>query len=77
MIQKMQEYNYRIVHRPGEKHCNAYGLSRRRNEKPEWKKGEEEELRGQISEFQTMEKAFGGAQEDLKSGSSSEKKIPM
>ena len=45
MIQKMQEYNYRIVHRPGEKHCNADGLSRRPNEKPEWKEGQEEELR--------------------------------
>ena len=74
MIQKMQEYNYRIVHRPGEKHCNADALSRRPNEKPEWKEGEEEELRGQIPEFQTMEKALGGAQEDLNSGSSSKKK---
>ena len=74
MIQKMQEYNYRIVHRPGEKHCNADGLSRRTNEKPEWKEGEEEELRGQIPEFQTMETALGGAQEDLNSGSSSKKK---
>ena len=74
MIQKMQEYNYRIVHRPGEKHCNADGLSRRPNEKPEWRKGEEE-LRGQIPEFQTMEKALGGAQEDLNGGSSSKKKI--
>ena len=45
MIQKMQEHNYRIVHRPREKHCNANGLSRRPNEKPEWKEGEEEELR--------------------------------
>ena len=75
MIQKMQEYNYRIVHRPGEKHCNADGLSRRPNEKPDWKEGEEEELRGQIREFQTMEKALGDAQEDLNSGSSSKKKI--
>ena len=74
MIQKMQQYNYRIVHRPVEKHCNADGLSRRPNEKPEWKEGEEEELRGQIPEFQTMEKALGGAQEDLNSGSSSKKK---
>ena len=74
MIQKMQEYNYRIVHRPGEKHCNADGLSRRSNERPEWKEGEIEELRGQIPEFQTMEKALGGAQEDLNSGSSSKKK---
>ena len=68
MIQKKQEFNHRIVHRPGEKHCNADGLSRRPNEKPEWKEGEEKESRGQIPEFQTMEKALGGAQEDLNSG---------
>ena len=74
MIQKMQEYNYRIVHRPAEKHCNADGLSRRPNEKPEWKEGEKEELRGQIPEFQTMEKALGGAQDDLNSGRSPKKK---
>ena len=71
MIQEMQEYNYRIVHRPGEKHCNADGLSRRRNEKPEWKEGEEKELRGLIPGFQIMEKALGGAQERLNGGSSS------
>ena len=74
MIQKMQEYNYRIVHRPGEKHCNADGLSRRPNEKPESKEGEKEELRGLIPEFQTMEKALGDAQEDLNSGISLQKK---
>ena len=74
MIQKMQEYNYRIVHRPGEKHCIADGLSRRPKQKPEWKDGEEEELRGKIPEFQTMEKAHGGAQDDLNTGSSSIRK---
>ena len=73
MIQKMQEYIYRIVHRPGEKHCNADGLSRSPSDKTEWKEGEEE-LRGQITEFQTMEKAFGCAQEVLNSGSPSKKK---
>ena len=74
MIQKMQEYNYRIVHRPGEKHCIDDGLSRRPNRKPERKEGKEEELRCQIPEFQTIEKALGGAQEDLIGGSSSKKK---
>ena len=75
MIHKKQKYNYRIVHRPEEKPSNADGLSRRLNENPEWKEGEEEELRGQIPEFQTMEKALGGAQEDLNGGSSSKKKM--
>ena len=36
-------------------------------------KKSEEELRGQISAFQTMEKALGDAQEDLNSGSSLKK----
>ena len=70
----MQEYFYRIVHRPGGKHCNADGLSRKPNEKPDWKDGEQENLRGQFPEVQTLEKALGGAQKDLCSGSSSERK---
>ena len=74
LIQKMQEFDFRRVHRPGEKHCNANGLSRKPNEQPEWKKSEEEELWGQIREFQTMEKVLGGAQEDLNSGISSKRK---
>ena len=74
MIQKTQEYKYRIVRRPGEKYCNADRFSRRPNEKPEWKDGEEEELRGKIPENQTMEKALGGAQDNLKSGSSKKRK---
>ena len=74
MIQMMQKCNYRIIHRPREKHCNADRLSRRPNEKPDWKDGEEEELRGQIPEFQTMEKALGGAQAVSNSGSYSKRK---
>ena len=66
MIQKMQEYDYRIVHRPGEKHNNADGLSRRPNEKPEWKLGEEEELRGVIPQFETFDSALEGAEKDIK-----------
>ena len=58
MIQKMQECNYRTVHGQGEKHFNANVLSRRPNERPEWKEGKEEELRGKIPEFQTMEKRW-------------------
>ena len=35
MVQKLQEYDYQIVHRPGEKHCNADGRSRRPNDVPQ------------------------------------------
>ena len=73
MIQKMQMYNYRIVHTPPEKPCNADGHIRRPNKKTEWEEGKEE-LCVQILEIQTMEKALGGAQEDSKSGSSSQRK---
>ena len=66
MIQKMHEYDYRIVHRPGEKHNNADGLSRRPNEKPEWKIGEEEELRGVIPRFETFDITLEGAENDIK-----------
>ena len=66
MIQKKHEYDYRIVHRPGEKHNNADGLSRRPNEKPEWKIGEEEELRGVIPRFETFDSALEGAEDDIK-----------
>ena len=66
MIQKMQEYDYRVVHRPGEKHNNADGLSRRPNEKPEWKIGEEEELRVVVPRFETFDSALEGAEDDIK-----------
>ena len=62
----MQEYDYRIVHRPGEKHNNEDGLSRPPNEKPEWKVGEEEELRGVIPQFETFDIALEGAENDIK-----------
>ena len=35
LIQKMQEYDFRVVDRPAQKHNNADGLSRRPNGKPE------------------------------------------
>ena len=66
MIHKMQEYDFRIAHRPGEKHNIAECLSRRPNEKPEWKIGEEEELRGVIPLFETNDNALEGAEHDIK-----------
>ena len=62
----MQETDYRLVRRPGENHSNADGLSRRPNEKPEWKIGEEEELRRVIEHSETFDIALEGAENDIK-----------
>ena len=70
MIQKLQEYDYKIVHRAGQHHCNADGLSRRPNDVPEWMPGEEEDLRGPIPEFENFDTAPLGAEKDVKSARS-------
>ena len=62
----MQEDDCRVVQRPGDKHNNADGLSRRPNEKPEWKIGEEEELRIVVAQFETFDIALEGAENDIK-----------
>ena len=48
MVQKLQEYDYQIVHRPSDEHFYAGGLSRRPNDIPQWLPGEEDALRGPI-----------------------------
>ena len=67
MVQKLQEYDYQIVHRPGDKHCNADGLSRRPNGIPQWLPEEEEALRGPIPEFTEFDRALFEAERDLRS----------
>ena len=61
MISKMQRNKQRIIRRPGEKHCMVAGLSRRPTETLEWKEAEEE-LRSEIPEFRTTERALDGPQ---------------
>ena len=73
MVQKLQEYDYQIVHRPGDKHCNADGLSRRPNDVPEWQPGEEETLRGPVPEFTEFEDALFQAENALKTARSKTK----
>ena len=70
MIQKLQEYDYKIVHRAGQHHCKADGLSGRPNDVPEWMPGEEEDLRGPIPEFENFDTALLGAEQDVKSARS-------
>ena len=65
MVQKWQEYDYQIVHRPGDKHCNTDGLSRRPNDVPQWLPGEEETLRGPIPEFTEFDSALFETERDL------------
>ena len=58
MVQKLQEYDYTIVHRPGAKHVNADGLSRREDPKENWKEGELEALLGHCPEPTSFEEAL-------------------
>ena len=57
-----------------EKHCNADGHKKRPNKKPGRKMSDEKEMRGQISEIPTTEEMLDGAQDNLKSGTSLQKK---
>ena len=66
MVQKLQEHDYQIVHRPGDKYCNADGLSRRPNDVPQWLPGEEDALRGPIPEFTEFDSALFEAERDLR-----------
>ena len=70
MIQKLQEYDYKTVHRASQHHCNEKGLSRRPNDVPEWMPGEEEDLRGPIPDFESFDTALLGAEHDVKSARS-------
>ena len=58
MLQTLQEYNFKVVHRSGEKHGNANGLSHMSSDEPKWLPGEKEELMGSCPEPLTMEQAL-------------------
>ena len=66
MVQKLQEYDYTIVHRPGNKHGNADGLTRREDPREDWKDGELEALRGQCPEPKPYEEALEDVRDFLK-----------
>ena len=66
MDQKLPEYVYQTVHRPGDKQCNADGLSRRPNDVPQWLPGEDEAIKGLIPEFTEFDSALFEAERDLR-----------
>ena len=58
MLQVLQEFEFEVVHRAGNKHANADGLSRMIEEEPEWRPGEKEELMGDCPEPCSLENAL-------------------
>ena len=58
MCQFLQENNFQVVHRAGLKHANADGLTRRKEENPEWEPGEREELTGNCPEAVDVDTAI-------------------
>ena len=58
LVQNLQEYDYIVVHRPGNKHGNVDGLTRREDPREDWKDGELEALRGQCPEPKSYEEAL-------------------
>ena len=69
MVQNFQEYDYQIVHRPGDKHCKADGLSRGPIDVHygiEWLSGERDALRGPNSDFTEFDSALFEAERDLR-----------
>ena len=58
MLQTLQVYKFKVIHRSGDKHGNADGLSRMSSDEPEWLPGEKEEPMGSCPEPLTMELAL-------------------
>ena len=54
-LQKLQEFDFMFVHRAGNQHGNADGLSRRTSKEPDWAPGERERLTGSCPEHVFLE----------------------
>ena len=57
MIEVLQEFDFQVVHRLGEKHGNADALSRQTKREPEWQEREEEAANGSCQEPMNLETA--------------------
>ena len=62
MLQKLQEFDFQVVHRSGEKHGNADGLSRQSSNTPEISVEEQKELFGDCPAAETLNDALGHIQ---------------
>ena len=59
MLHFLQEYDFQVVHRAGNKHANADGLSRMlEDELPDWQPGKREEALGVCPEAKNLEEAL-------------------
>ena len=63
MIDVLQEFDFQVVHRPGEKHGNADALSCQTTREPEWQEGEEEAATGSCPEPTNLETAIAKLRE--------------
>ena len=59
MLQHLQEYNFQVVFRAGNRDANADGLSRMlEDELPDWQPGERKEALGVCPVAKTLEEAL-------------------
>ena len=59
MLQRLQEFNFQVLHRPGDKHGNADGLSRQCSNTPELTEAERQDLFGSCYQLNFLEDAPG------------------
>ena len=59
MLQRLQEFNFQVEHRPGDKHGNANGLSRQCSSTPELTKAERLVMFGSCPSANSLEDALG------------------
>ena len=59
MLQRLQEFDFQVVHRPGDKHGNADGLSRQCSITPELTEAERLDMFGSCPSANSLEDALG------------------
>ena len=59
MLQRLQEFDFQVVHRPGDKHGKAYGLSRQCSTTPELTEAERLIMFGSCPSANSMKDALG------------------